>query len=72
MWANSFHIQNHYMFFIFRALIRKEPEKLLIVTTWNIRNKQMFDMWQNNWEIIISLFQTCNLVELSNNKVIGQ
>ena len=58
--------------FVDSFIIRKIPEKLLIVTTGNIRNKQMFDLWQNNWEIIIRLFQTCNMVELSNNEVIGQ
>ena len=58
--------------FVDSYFIRKEPEKLLIVTTGNIRNKQLFKLWQNNWELIIKLFQTCNLVELSNNEVIGQ
>jgi predicted nuclease of predicted toxin-antitoxin system len=58
--------------FIDSHILRKIPEKLLIVTTGNIKNKQMFDLWRNNWENIIQLFETCNLVELSNNEVIGQ
>jgi predicted nuclease of predicted toxin-antitoxin system len=58
--------------FIVSHIIRKIPEKLLIVTTGNIKNRQMFDLWRQNWELIINLFKTCNLVELSNNDVMGQ
>jgi len=53
-------------------ILMKKPKKLLIVTTGNIKNKQMFELWENNFELIIKLFETCNLVELSNNYVIGQ
>jgi len=57
--------------FIDSHVLKKIPEKLLIVTTGNIKNKQMFDLWRSNWELIIHLFETCDLVELSNNDVIG-
>jgi len=53
-------------------ILTKIPEKLLIVTTGNIKNKQMFELLENNWELIVKLFETCNLVELNNNYVIGQ
>ena len=52
-------------------ILTKKPQKLLIVTTGNIKNKQLFDLWRNNWELILHLFETCNLVELNNNEVIG-
>ena len=52
-------------------ILKKIPQKLLIVTTGNIKNKQLFDLWQKNWELILHLFETCNLVELSNDEVIG-
>ena len=58
--------------FVDSHIVRKMPEKLLIVTTGNIKNKQLFDLWRNNWELIINLFETCNFVELSNNDVIAQ
>jgi len=58
--------------FIDSFILKKTPEKLLIVTTGNMKNKQMFNILRNNWELIISLFETCNLVELSNNEIIGQ
>ena len=53
-------------------ILMKIPKKLLIVTTGNIKNKQMLELLENNWELIIKLFETCNLVELNNNYVIGQ
>jgi predicted nuclease of predicted toxin-antitoxin system len=58
--------------FIDSYILKKSPEKLLIVTTGNIKNKQLFDLIRKNWEIILQLFETCDLVELSNNEVIGQ
>ena len=58
--------------FIDSYILRKIPEKLLIVTTGNIKNKQLFDIWRRNWKLIIHLFQICNLVEMSNHDVIGQ
>jgi len=57
--------------FVDSFIIRKIPEKLLI-TTGNIKNKQLFALWQNNWELIIYLPETHNLVELSNDDVIAQ
>ena len=58
--------------FINSHLLMKTPEKLLIVTTGNLRNRQLFDLWQSNWALIIHLFETCNLVELSKEDVIAQ
>jgi predicted nuclease of predicted toxin-antitoxin system len=47
------------------------PEKLLIITTGNIRNHQLFAMLKRHWLTIIELFQTCRLVEMSNTNLIG-
>jgi len=58
--------------FIDSFILKKVPEKLLIVTTGNIKNKQLFSLWENNWELIIFLFETHNLIELSNDDVIAQ
>ena len=58
--------------FVDSHILVKIPEKLLIVTTGNIRNKQLFDLWQKNWELIIHLFETWNFVELSRDDVIAQ
>ena len=58
--------------FVDSFILKKMPEKLLIITTGNIKNKQLFNLWRSNWELIILLFETCNLIELSNNDVIAQ
>jgi len=58
--------------FVDSFILKKIPEKLLIVTTGNIKNKQLFALWKNNLELIIFLFETHNLVELSNDDVMAQ
>jgi predicted nuclease of predicted toxin-antitoxin system len=58
--------------FVDSHILRKMPEKLLIVTTGNIKNKQLFDLWRNNWELITRLFETWDFVELSKYDVIAQ
>jgi predicted nuclease of predicted toxin-antitoxin system len=58
--------------FVDSFILKKIPEKLLIVTTGNIKNKQLFSLWRNNLDLIIFLFETHNLVELSSDDVIAQ
>ena len=52
--------------------LKKIPAKLMIITTGNIKNRNLFDLLLVNWELIIHLLETCNLVELSNNYITGQ
>jgi len=59
-------------YFVDSYILIKVPKKLLIVTTGNIRNKQLFDLWRNNWELIVNLFETWDFVELSRDDVIAQ
>jgi predicted nuclease of predicted toxin-antitoxin system len=47
------------------------PKKLLIVTTGNIRNKILLDLFQKNFGSIRIAFKSCSLVEISNTEVIG-
>jgi predicted nuclease of predicted toxin-antitoxin system len=58
--------------FVDSFILKKIPEKLLIVTTGNIKNKQLFSLWRNNLDLIIFLFETHNLIELSSDDVIAQ
>jgi len=58
--------------FLDSHILMKIPEKLLIVSTGNIKNRQLFDLWRSNWRLIVHLFETWNLVELSNDDVIAQ
>ncbi|MHB1686337.1 MAG: DUF5615 family PIN-like protein [Ignavibacteriaceae bacterium] len=55
---NSFHLQN-------------TPERLLIITTGNIKNRKLFELVLNNLEKIEELFDEYKLVELNNREIIG-
>ena len=58
--------------FVDSFILNKIPKKLLLVTTGNIKNKQLFSLWKNNLELIIFLFETHDLVELSHDDIIAQ
>jgi predicted nuclease of predicted toxin-antitoxin system len=58
--------------FVDSFILKKIPKKLLLVTTGNIKNKQLFSLWKNNLDLIIFLFETNDLVELSNDDIIAQ
>jgi predicted nuclease of predicted toxin-antitoxin system len=52
-------------------MLKSVPVKLLLITTGNIRNKQLFSLLEQNWNKIIEMFKTCNLLEMSNTSIIG-
>ena len=56
--------------FVDSFIIRKIPEKLLIITTGNIRNSQLFALWRDNWELIVHLFKIYDWLELNKNGII--
>jgi len=58
--------------FLNTHILKSVPQKLLIITTGNIKNKQLFELLTKNWQLICDLFQTCNLVELNNDTIIGK
>ena len=58
--------------FLDTHILKSIPQKLLIVTTGNIKNKQLFELLRRNWQTICDLFQTCNLIEIDNYSVVGQ
>ncbi len=51
--------------------LNKNPKRLLIVTTGNINNKNLFNILSNNLNRIEELFNECDLVELNNTEIIG-
>jgi len=58
--------------FLNTYILKSIPKKLLIITTGNIKNKQLFDLLKQNWQRICDLFQVCNLIEIDNNTITGQ
>ena len=47
------------------------PEKILLITTGNIKNKQLFELLESNLGRITKLFEEFSFVELSNDEIIG-
>ena len=50
---------------------KQEPYKLLHLTTGNIRNRELIDLFDRNLLIIIDALNSCSVVELSRTKVIS-
>lgn len=58
--------------FYYSHMILGQPKKLLLITTGNIKNKDLFNLIRNNIIGLKNLYDTCNYVELSNEGLIGQ
>lgn len=52
-------------------ILSGRPPRLLLITTGNIVNRDLFDLLERNFEIAIKLFATYKVVELNNNFVLG-
>jgi predicted nuclease of predicted toxin-antitoxin system len=57
--------------FYYTHMANGSPKQLLIITTGNIKNRTLFDLFRNNFKEIQIAFKGCRLVELSNTEVIG-
>ena len=57
--------------FLDSHVIQGVPSKLLLVTTGNINNKELIDMFDKYFEPTILLFETYDLIELNNEQIIG-
>ena len=57
--------------FIDSYLVKRIPPRLIIITTGNIKNKELFSLFSNNIDQIIELLNSCNLVEMDNYELIG-
>jgi len=56
--ANSFYLQ-------------RSPKKLLMITTGNIKNKELFALVENNIDQIVKMFKIYDLIEVDNYGIIG-
>ena len=57
--------------FVDSHLIQGIPNKLLIITTGNITNKQLLALIDKHFDSIIRLFEIYDLIEINNNEIIG-
>lgn len=56
--------------FLDSYLIKKTPNKLLLITTGNIDNKNLLLLFENNFKLIDELFEEHSLIELANYELI--
>lgn len=47
------------------------PKKLLLITTGNIVNKELIELFDKYFETITRLFQIYDIIELNNDQIIG-
>lgn len=57
--------------FLDSHLINGVPSRLLLVTTGNITNKSLIQLFDNHFETIVDLFNSYDLIELDNEQIIG-
>lgn len=53
-------------------LLRGQHKKLVIIVTGNIINSIFFPIFERNFPLILDLLETNDVVEMSNNFVIGK
>lgn len=52
-------------------ILTGKPQKLLMITTGNIVNKELLNLFERNFEIALKLFNSFNVVEMNNFLVLG-
>ena len=57
--------------FVESHLLKNEPSKLLWISAGNIRNKQLFNLFEKNLEEIASKFSYYSFLELTNTELIA-
>ena len=50
-------------------IINKSPSGLLLISTANIVNKVLFNLFNKHFDLITKYFETCNFVELTNDEL---
>jgi predicted nuclease of predicted toxin-antitoxin system len=57
--------------FLDSRIIQGIPSKLLLITTGNITNKELLDLFEKHFESSIQLFALHDLIELNNQQLTG-
>ncbi len=52
-------------------ILTGKPQKLLMITTGNIVNKELLSLFEQNFETALKLFNSFNVVEMNNFLVMG-
>ena len=51
-------------------ILKGQPHKLLLITTGNIVNKELLNLFQNNFEQLMTLLTIHQVVEMNNESII--
>ena len=51
-------------------MVSGKPKRLFLITTGNLKNRQLFDLFRKNSLLIINALQRSSFVELSNEGII--
>lgn len=68
--SNDFIVITKDLDFLDSFILNNIPEKLLLITTGNIKNRKLLDLFRNNINTIVELFEKSNLIELNNDQII--
>jgi len=52
-------------------ILKGKPQKLLLVTTGNITNKDLLNLFEKNFDTAMAMFNSHSVVEINNSFVIG-
>ena len=55
--------------FVDMFLLRHQPYKLLLISTGNINNEELEQLFQNNLQAIVSAFETYDFIELDRTSL---
>ena len=57
--------------FLKLIILQNKPKKLFMITTGNIVNKELLELFELNFETALRLFNSFDVVEMNNDFVIG-
>jgi len=58
--------------FLKLKILRNRPTRLLLITTGNIANAELLRLFEANFDVIVKLFNSFEIVELNNRFVSGR
>lgn len=58
--------------FLDSYLLFNNPKKLVLITSGNIKNKEFFFLFKNNFKIVIELLSKHSLIELNSFEITGK
>ena len=57
--------------FLKLIILQDKPKRLLMITTGNIVNRKLLELFELNFETALKLFKSFDVVEMNNDFVIG-